>query len=374
MKIGLIDNELITRKGHHFPNLAIMKLSAYHKKQGDDVRLINFDMINPNNLFTDHFDIVYVSKVFSDTQTPEFINNLPFVKKGGSGFFYDLAEKLPNEIEHTKPDYELYDNKIISKYVPANRTHYYTKFSIGFTTRGCIRKCDFCINKNEKTVYKHSDLAEFIDDTRPFIMLLDDNITAYKYFKDVFSQLNETNKPFVFKQGMDFRLLNREKMDMIFHSNYYSGLTKNIGARVFHFAFDNIKDKELIEKNLQICYNSRTYAFKMFFYVLCGFDRDYLYDESFYIKDLSDLIERITILSKYYAYPYIMLHENYKNSPYKYIYDDLKKICNNPMFITNKNIYKALSLSGLHNTINFLEKQYPEFLQITFNTKMKPII
>jgi hypothetical protein len=341
-KIGLIDNELVARKGHHFPNLAIMKLSAWHKSNGDDVSLINFESINPSNLFTEKYDVVYISKVFSDTETPNFINNLPFVKKGGSGFYYDLAEKLPYEIEHIKPDYNLYTQSIISRYVPINRTHYYTSFSIGFTTRGCIRKCSFCINKNEKTVYKHSNLSEFVDESRPFIMLLDDNITAFKNFREIFRQLNETNKPFVFKQGMDFRLLNKEKMDIIFHSNYYSGFTKNIGARVFHFAFDNIADKELIEKNLKICYENRTYAFKMFFYVLTGFDRNNNYDANFYKKDISDLIERIVILSKYYAYPYIMLHENYKKSPYKYVYDDLKKICNNPMFITNKSIGKAL--------------------------------
>ena len=98
--IGLIDNELCTRSNHSFPNLATMKLSSYYKAKGCDVRLVTFDEINPNTLFNNSFDAVFVSKVFSDTETPSFIDNMPNVHKGGSGFYYDLATPLHEDIEH----------------------------------------------------------------------------------------------------------------------------------------------------------------------------------------------------------------------------------------------------------------------------------
>jgi hypothetical protein len=371
MKIGIIDNDLITGKGQRFPNLALMKLSAYHKLIGDNVSLISFDSINPNNLFSEEYDKIFISKVFSSNSTPDFINLIPNLIKGGSGFFYDLSPKLSNDIEHCMPDYQLYNPKIINKYCPVNKQKYFTDFSIGFMTRGCIRRCPYCINKNEKKVYKHSELIEFVDNSRPFIMLLDDNITAYIKFENIFEQLNNFNKPFVFKQGMDFRLLNKRKMDIIFNSNYYAASVKySKGARTFHFAFDNYKDKEIIERNLSIYYANKQYAFKVFFYVLIGYDRMNRYDKNFYDKDFFELLKRIELLFKYSAYPYIMMHENYKKSPYANYIEQLKKLCNYPALITNKLMIKALEQSNYIGLIDFLQKQYPWFLQLKFNSKL----
>jgi len=362
-KIGLIDNDMITRQTHNFPNLAIMKLSAWHKKQGDDVRLINFDMINPMNMFTEYFDTVYISKVFSDTQTPAFIDNLSFVKKGGSGFYYDLAEKLPNEIEHIKPDYEIY-----------NKTgEYYKNFSIGFITRGCIRQCSFCINKNYKKVDFASNPIEFIDEKRPFIMLLDDNITAYKDFEGVFNELNAIGKPFVFKQGMDFRLLNEKKMQILWNSNYYSTSKKtgkqDKGGRVFHFAFDNIEDSELIEKRLRQYFFSKPYAFVIMFYVLTGFDRNGIYDEAFFEKDFEDILKRIALLFKYNAQPYIMIHEDIKLSPYKDRIYELRNIFNNIMNYAQGTKY-ALDRFGKKELKKLIEDKYSWFLDVKYETRL----
>jgi hypothetical protein len=354
---------MITRQTHNFPNLAIMKLSAWHKKQGDDVRLINFDMINPMNMFTEYFDTVYISKVFSDTQTPAFIDNLSFVKKGGSGFYYDLAEKLPNEIEHIKPDYEIY-----------NKTgEYYKNFSIGFITRGCIRQCSFCINKNYKKVDFASNPIEFIDEKRPFIMLLDDNITAYKDFEGVFNELNAIGKPFVFKQGMDFRLLNEKKMQILWNSNYYSTSKKtgkqDKGGRVFHFAFDNIEDSELIEKRLRQYFFSKPYAFVIMFYVLTGFDRNGIYDEAFFEKDFEDILKRIALLFKYNAQPYIMIHEDIKLSPYKDRIYELRNIFNNIMNYAQGTKY-ALDRFGKKELKKLIEDKYSWFLDVKYETRL----
>lgn len=103
MKIGIIDAEIIGKKRHRFPNLACMKLSAYHKQKGDDVDLLlNYDDVK-------NYDKVYISKVFTDTQIPVSVLAMPNVEFGGTGFFFDKAPALPYEIEHIMPDYHLYD-------------------------------------------------------------------------------------------------------------------------------------------------------------------------------------------------------------------------------------------------------------------------
>lgn len=177
--IGIIDNDLIKRPSHNFPNLALMKISNYLKSKGNNVELTNFESVG--SLF--EYDYIVLSKVFTDTETPKGIIEKPDVIYGGTGFFYDKAVKLPNEIEHFMPDYELYNNakNIYNK----GKSGYYTEHSIGFTTRGCIRQCDFCVNKHYKKVEKHSPLSEFYEPKRKYITLLDDNITAFKDFESV---------------------------------------------------------------------------------------------------------------------------------------------------------------------------------------------
>lgn len=363
--IGLIDNELCTRSNHSFPNLAIMKLSSYYKSKGCNVKLINFDEINQNTLFNSSFDVVFVSKVFSDTETPLFIDNMPNVHKGGSGFYYDLATPLHYDIEHCMPDYGLYDS------IPSCKHSYYKDYSIGFLTRGCVRQCSFCINRNSKKVEHHANIEEFYDPKRPYIMLLDDNITAYKGFYDVFDTLDNMNVQFVFKQGMDFRLLNERKMQRLWRSNYYEhSKRKMISAKTFHFAFDNIADYELIERKLKIYYNTKPYSFKVFFYVLTGFDRDNNYNNKFYRQDIIDMLKRIELLYKYNAYAYIMLHENYKMNPEKWVIQKIKNICNNPAYVTNKTMLQAFQQKREFKLIEWMNDNYPSFLELRFNSKL----
>ena len=127
MKIGLIDNDLCTRKGNHFPNLALMKLSNYHKLNGDNVSLINIDEMS--GLFQDEYDKVYCAKVFTNTETPNYLQNKGIIF-GGTGFYFDKAESLPKNIEHTMPDYNLYNQQVLNRYVQSNRHQYFNNFSI----------------------------------------------------------------------------------------------------------------------------------------------------------------------------------------------------------------------------------------------------
>lgn len=128
MNIAVIDADLIGIGNHRFPNLAAMKISAFHKNKGDNVILkLDYDDLS-------QYDKVYISKVFIDTEIPmenkdkslknertvsEYYSNhpllrLPNVEYGGTGFFYDKAPSLPEEIEHIMPDYHLYDDFVNS--------------------------------------------------------------------------------------------------------------------------------------------------------------------------------------------------------------------------------------------------------------------
>ncbi len=104
MKIAIIDADLIGRDKHRFPNLVCMKLSGYYKELGAKVEL----KTNYEDLVA--YDKVFISKVFTDTPIDGEILQFPNVEYGGTGFFYDKAPKLPNEIEHHMPDYHLYDD------------------------------------------------------------------------------------------------------------------------------------------------------------------------------------------------------------------------------------------------------------------------
>lgn len=344
MDIGIIDNDL--EFNSNYPNIALEKISSYHKSIGDNVELTLFKEIDPFTIFPKHYDKIYVGKVFTKHNTPKWINDFNNVKIGGSGFFFDKAERLPYEIEHRMPDYNLY-NSMLNTFVRTDKHKYYTDYSIGFTTRGCIRRCGFCINKNEKSVYKHSELSEFVDDSRPFIMLFDDNIVASDNFNEIFEKLNSTGKRFVYKQGMDFRLLTKEKIQIIVNSNYFD---------VIHFAFDNVNDYNRIEDVFKLYKQVKNKRSGMFFYVLIGFDRKNRYDNDFFKQDLESLFIRMQLLFKYHAYPYIMMHENIKLNPYYKSITQLVNTINCPMYINNKNILTALELNKAYNAIDMINK------------------
>lgn len=206
MRIGLIDVD-----GHGFPNLALMKISAYHKKRGDEVEWC-FPM--------SHYDIVYQSKVFDDTYSPDidWIPQADKVIKGGTG--YGLGNTLPNEIEHIYPDYSIYPNLTEGK-------------AYGFLTRGCPRACKFCIvaSKEGRRSYKVADLKEFWQGQKN-IVLLDPNILACREHPELLQQLIKSKAYVDFNQGLDIRLTNEENIDLL----------NRIKVKEIHFAWDNAKD------------------------------------------------------------------------------------------------------------------------------------
>lgn len=175
VKIAIIDAEIVGKKNHRFPNLACMKLSAYYKSIGDSVTL------KTDYIGLMEFDKILISKVFTKTVVPNPILEWGNVEIGGTGFFYDNSPKLPDEIEHTMPDYHLYDYWIMERLAfgeSISTFKYYTDYSIGFTTRGCMRHCPYCVNRNSDASVVHSPVIEFLDESRKKICLLDDNLFA----------------------------------------------------------------------------------------------------------------------------------------------------------------------------------------------------
>lgn len=337
--IAIIDADIIDDKKHRFPNLCCMKLSAYHKDAGDIVTL-KTDYLN-----LEVFDKVYISKVFTDTVIPcepedktnktcENIENWystnEFLKSknieyGGTGFYYDKAPPLPYEIEHIKPDYHLYDEWVKSKISSGKKRKeftYYLDYSIGFLTRKCFRKCSFCVNRNSTHSVVASNFYEFYDESRPKICFLDDNFFSHPDWKKLILPVIQSGKKFQFKQGLDERLLNKDKIKEMSKWKYDGD---------YIFAFDNIADKEVIISRLKlIIEEAPNIRNRLKFYVFCGYDRNNIYDEKFWHNDIQDLFERIYILSKYGAKPYIMRYEKVYKSNYSSFYASIAAWCNQP--------------------------------------------
>ena len=308
MKIGIIDADLLGRDRHRFPNLACEKISGYWKEKNAEVHLLQ------EYVWDATYDHIYISKVFTDTPVPEWLEETEQVHIGGTGFYFDKAPELLDEIEHHMPDYHLYDEWIESEVVRAKaskgesfnektfRSQFkeYTDYSIGFLTRGCFRKCKFCVNQKYSHVFKHSPLKEFYDESRPKICLLDDNFLGCAKWKDIIQDVINTDKPFKFKQGMDERILTDEKCEVLFSAKYDGDYT---------FAFDNIADYDIIHqqlKRIRRYTNSRSIKF----YVLVGF-------ESVDEHDIENAFKRLELLMQYKCLPYIMRYQNKNYSPWK---------------------------------------------------------
>lgn len=216
MKIGLIDVD-----GHNYPNLALMKISAYHKSMGDTVEWWwGFG----------HYDRVYMSKVFDDTYTadmPEPLNADEIIK-GRTG--YGLDNRLPDEIEHMLPDYTLYPEL-------TQDTAY------GFLTRGCPNACPFCIvsGKEGRTSRKVADLSEWWTGQNN-IVLMDPNILACREHMDLLGQLVDSGAWVDINQGLDARLLTRENIEAL----------KRIKIKEVHFAWDLMKNSKRVIHGLNL--------------------------------------------------------------------------------------------------------------------------
>lgn len=361
MKIGIIDADLMDNGTRH-PNLALMKISAYYKEQGHEVKLIHNSYME---LF--EYEKIYLAKVFSFTEVPEWVLQRDNVVIGGTGFYPDGGENLPYEIEHHKPDYSLY-NEYVEEQLKIGRKRNtledYIDYSIGFSTRGCFRKCKFCVNKKYDKASKHSPISEFLDESRPYLYLWDDNFFAYPDWEQILDDIEATGKPFQFRQGLDLRLMTDRKAKRFNNTNYRGD---------FIFAFDHLEDKDRIIEKIQLWKRYSSKICKL--YVLCGFESQ---DE----KDIENAFERIKILMEYGCMPYIMRYEDYKKSKYRSMYIELARWCNQPQFYKKKSfrefceanqMYKkdqSTNCSAYQAMLDF-ERDFPEIAAKYFDLKFE---
>lgn len=298
MKIGLIDVD-----GHNFPNLPLMKISAWHKKNGDHV-----EWYDP--MFSGHMDKVYMSKVFSFTPDYMYPIDADEIDKGGSGYCISLVDgkeiydatkdrNLPYEIEHIYPDYSLYPDLTM-----------YTAY--GFLTRGCPRGCGFChvAKKEGRMSYKVADLSEFWSGQKN-IVLCDPNILACPEHMELLQQLVDSKAKVNFNQGIDIRLVTDRNMEML----------KKIKLDGIHFAFDRWQDKDIIEPKLREF--ARKTGFhrnkgKVMVYILTNFD-----------TTLEQDIYRIQLCRELNFSPYPMI---YDKEHCDRIYKHLQRWCSNFIF------------------------------------------
>lgn len=286
MQIGLIDVD-----GHNFPSLPLMKLSSWHKQQGDSV-----DWYNPLTGWRNPPDRVYMSKVFSFTPDYPHPVNADEVILGGTGYFPDGGKTLPENIEHSYPDYSLYPG------LPHNTAY-------GFLTRGCPRKCGFCIvgKKEGRKSRKTADLSEFWNGQRN-VKLLDPNLFASREWRDLSEQLIESGAWIDFTQGCDIRLMTWEKIQYI----------KRMKMKRIHFAWDQYEDKGLIVPKLKMFRELTGWDYrKMIVYVLTGYNTAIEQD-----------LERIYILRELGYNPYVMIY-NKETLPPRHILRRMQRWVNN---------------------------------------------
>ena len=298
MRIGLIDVD-----GHNYPNLPLMKISAWHKAQGDHV-----EWYSP--MFSGHMDKVYMSKVFSFTPDYEYFVDADEIEKGGSGYCIEIEDgkevfhqerdrNLPDEIEHIYPDYSLYPE--------------HTKdTAYGFLTRGCPRGCGFChvASKEGRCSHKVADLSEFWRGQKN-IVLQDPNILACADHMSLLQQLVDSRARVNFNQGIDIRLVNDKNIELL----------KQIRLDSIHFAFDRWQDRDVIEPKLKMFAEKTGYhrnKGKVMVYILCNYD-----------TTLEQDLYRIQLCRELKFAPYPMIYDKEHCDP---IYKKLQRWCNNFIF------------------------------------------
>jgi hypothetical protein len=293
------------------PNIALMKLSTFHKNNGDNVELLKIELPyypgrkKENYFLMDGYDKIYCSVIFENNK--QYIRGKDIIF-GGTGC--DLKTKLPDEIENSDCDYSIY---------PENDISY------GFITRGCIRKCSFCkVPEKEGYIHKVNDPENIIKHKK--VKFLDNNILAYDKHEEVLQKLIDLKVKCQFNQGLDIRLINESNSDLLSKLNY-------LGEYIF--AFDDIKYEKIILDKLELLKWRKDWQFKFFVYIHPK-------------MKISDTVKRVESLKNNKCIPYIMRDLSCWESENSDFFVDLAAWCN------QVNIFKKMSFD------EYIVKRHPD--------------
>jgi len=239
IKVAIHDHE-----HNGYPNLALMKISAWHKSKGNTVCWFNS--------ISNCADKVYSSKIFTRTETDPYLPHDTI--KGGTGF--DLSTKLPDEIENIMPDYSLYD----------------CKQSYGFLTRGCIRNCLWCfVPEKEGKIKAHHDIEDFLQHKKA--VLMDNNVLAHQHGIEQIEKMIRLGIKVDFNQGLDARLIDDSIAKLLAKVNWEPAI---------RLACDSQSMIEPVRKAVELLRWHNATPTRFFCYVL--------------VKDIGDALERIRFL------------------------------------------------------------------------------
>lgn len=285
LRIGLIqiDGKL--------PNLALMKLSAWHKAQGHETELLTpSDVLRGQSLFSSR-DKLYGATVFRESRDiSERLAEIG-VEVGGTG--WNLEKRLPDEIENMKPDYELYG----------------INYGFGFNSRGCIRQCSFCVVPIKEGKIRHVAMPnEVANPKSKVITLLDNNFLADSLWCEKCQDIIEHDYRVDFCQGLDIRILTAEQTDYLRKIKLQDSI---------RFAFDNIKLAPIIREKSKMLIE---YGFK-------DFRKKMLYILVNYNSTLEQDLERIGIAETCDFNPFVMVYDK-AHAPQ--VIKDLAVWCNRP--------------------------------------------
>ena len=290
-------NILLVDTDSTIPNIALCKLSYWHKKQNDNVDFIKLNIpYYPNrkkptyNIDTLKYDKTYCSVIFD--------GNIDYIKGdniifGGTG--YSLKTKLDDEIENCQLDYSLYSENNIS---------------YGFITRGCIRKCKFCkVPEKEGYIRQVNTIDNIVRHEK--VKFLDNNILALPNHLEILEELAQKRIKHQFNQGLDIRLLTEENSEVLSRLNY---------LQEYIFAFDSWSYKNIIEEKLKLLKWVRNWGLKFFVYVHPN-------------MKIEETVHRIEFLKERKCLPYIMRDISCWNSENNDFYVDIAAWGNQPNLI-----------------------------------------
>ena len=292
------------------PNLCLMKISAWHKANGDSVEIQKFNQpYYPRRIqkwchISDGFDKVYISVVFDGHKEMIKPPKDSDIEIGGTG--WNLETNLPQHIEDMEPDYAIYGEQ---------------KISYGFITRGCIRNCYFCnVPKKEGMIRLVNEPAKIVK--HGIAKFMDNNIFAYPEHKDILIELARIGVRYEFMQGYDIRLLDSQNSELLRRAKHFENH--------YTFAFDDWKYRDLIADKLKLLYWRKKYRIRFYVYVHPK-------------MELSDTVNRIQWLNDHECLPYIMRDIACWGDPRKNIFTDMAAWCNNPR------IFRKLSFDEFLN-------------------------